>query len=286
MEKRELGKTGMKVSRIGFGGAPAGLKNYVSAYDPANERNRAEVIEAMHKAIEVGINYFDTAPGYGKGEGERIFGEGLQDFDRSKYFLATKVGSWSECNVREKLEESLKNLRADYVDLLQLHGTVYWPHQLDWIMKKGGFIDQMEALKSEGLVRHIGFTNEAENAQSHAIIESQRFEVLQANYNVMFQHAYDANWKNGSLYEAAKRDMGIISMRSTTTGIFQRWMKQIRPDDDFNYHAPLLQYVLSNPVLDVALVGMRSAWEVTENVAIASDETYRVDIDKLFDVNA
>ena len=85
MEQVTFGRTGVTVSRLGFGGAPAGLANYLDAYSPTDARQRREVIEAIQRAVELGITYFDTAPGYGGGESERIFGEALEGIGRSGF---------------------------------------------------------------------------------------------------------------------------------------------------------------------------------------------------------
>ncbi|MBO0812240.1 MAG: aldo/keto reductase, partial [Microlunatus sp.] len=74
MEYGTLGRTGATVSRLGFGGAVHGLTNYVGAYDPGDPADRARSIAAIEAALDGGVNYFDTAPGYGEGAGERIFG--------------------------------------------------------------------------------------------------------------------------------------------------------------------------------------------------------------------
>jgi len=283
METVRLGKTGREVSRIGFGGAPAGLENYLGRFDPKSAQDQAPFIEAIQKALEKGITYFDTAPGYGEGASERLFGRALRGHPRGNLFIASKVGAWKEQAVRPSLEKSLKNLDVAYLDLLQIHGTVFWPHQVDWILKPGGFLDQLEALRDEGLVRHIGITNEAENPAIHELVLSERFEVLQACYNFAFQHPWDPKWQCGSLYEAEKRSMGTVTMRSTTAGVFQKWIRSIRPEDDFDWHRALLQFQFSNPAVNVVLVGMRSPQEVEQNVAILEDHSGRVDIPALHD---
>ncbi len=283
MEKIQLGKTGRTVSRLGFGGAPAGLKNYLGPFDPESETDQAPFVEAIQKAIELGIDYFDTAPGYGDGASEKLFGRALSGHPREKLFLASKVGAWKERPVRASLEQSLENLGTSYLDLLQIHGTVFWPHQVEWILKPGGFLDQMEELRGEGLIRHIGVTNEAENPGIHELVLTERFEVLQACYNFVFQHPWDPKWKCGSLNEAEKRGMGTVTMRSTTAGVFQKWIRRIRPDDDFDWHRALLQFQLSNPAVNVVLVGMRSPSEVESNAAILADTSGRIDIAALHD---
>ena len=77
MEYVTLGRTGATVSRLGFGGAPAGLTNYLGTYTPADAQQRRQVIQAIQYAVELGVTYFDTAPAYGNGESESIFGEAL-----------------------------------------------------------------------------------------------------------------------------------------------------------------------------------------------------------------
>lgn len=275
METVPFGKTGRTVSRIGFGGATAGLRNYLGSFDPQTEKDRQGILEAIERALTLGITYFDTAPGYGKGASESIFGEGLAGTDPESIYLATKVGSWSDGDVRESLEGSLERLRRDSIDLLQVHGTVYEGAHRERILRPGGFLDQMEALKSEGLVRQIGFTTEALTPAVWDFIATGRFDVVQVQYNLLFQHPHLFNREAGLLPDAKQAGMGTVTMRSLTSGLFQRWMKTVRPDDDFDYSAALIQFVLSDPLVDVALLGMRNAREVEQNVAIASDPAGR-----------
>jgi len=282
MEYATLGKTGRKVSRIGFGGATAGLKNYLGDFDPSKKDDREAILESIGTALAVGINYFDTAPGYGDGQSERLFGEGLQGADADRLFLATKVGLSDERPVRASLEASLKRLRRDRVDLLQLHGTVYTPDQRERILKAGGMLDQLLELKEDGLIRHVGFTGESINRPLLDLLDTGQFDVIQFAYNLLFQHPYDPSWKGGLFYDAEAKGMGIVTMRSLTSGIFQRWIRQVNPDSDFDYAAPLIQFQLSNPLVDVALLGMRSAQEVRQNAAIADDCAGRIDIEQLF----
>jgi aryl-alcohol dehydrogenase-like predicted oxidoreductase len=282
MEYAILGKTGRRVSRLGFGGATAGLRNYLEPFDPKSPRDRDAIVASVHKALKLGINYFDTAPAYGDGAGESIFGEALQCTSSDRIFLATKVGVREGQVVRESLETSLQRLRRDQIDLLQIHGTQYTPEHAECVLKSGGVLDQMESLKQEGLVLHIGFTCEAENPALYQFIETGRFDVLQMCYNFIFQHPYYPGWKSGALFQAQLRHMGIVTMRSTTSGIFQKWIQRVNPGNTFDYTQALIQFVLSNPVVDVALVGMRSSKQVTENAALCDDLDGRVDLEDLF----
>jgi hypothetical protein len=281
MEYVRLGKTNAKVSKIGFGGAPAGMKNYLHAFDPAKKEDRKGIIEAIHTAIELGINYFDTAPAYGDGQGEEIFGEALQGVDPGKIFLATKMSIGDKDHVRGSMEASLKRLKRDSIDLMQIHGTSYSEEEADFVLKEGGMLDEMYRLREEGLVKFIGFTSEDQNPAVYRFIRSRRFDMMQICYNLIFQHPYDPVRKSGSLYEAEKVDMGVATMRSTTSMIFRKWIEKVNPNNTFDYTGALVQFVLSNPLIDVVLIGMRSVKRVVQNIEIYNNTSGRIDIDDL-----
>ena len=279
MEYVRLGRTDVTVSRLGFGGAPAGLPNYLREYNPADAVHRRQVIQAIEKALELGITYFDTAPGYGKGASESIFGEALAGGDAS-IFVATKVG-WQVTDIRPSVEASLKRLKRDCIDLLQIHGSSYTQEAADSILSEGGMLDRMYQLKAAGLVRFIGFTSEDNNPAVYRFIASERFDVMQIAYNFIHQHPAEPTRPFGSMYEARKKDMGICTMRTATSGIFQKWVQQVNPENTFDYTFALLQFVLSNPLVNVALVGMRTPTEVKENVRICGNTSGRIDIARL-----
>ncbi|HZJ58514.1 MAG TPA: aldo/keto reductase [Clostridia bacterium] len=296
MEYRQFGKTGAVVSRIGFGGAAAGLKNYLGKYDPEDEESRNSVYAALELALERGITYYDTAPGYGGGTSERIFGDVLSKVDPEKIFLATKCFPSDDGSLGERphtrtlsdydfvmysVEGSLKRLRRDYVDLLQLHGNSYTKDMKDRIVGAKGALEALERLKKEGIIKYIGFTTEDNNDAVYDLIRTRRFDAIQLCYNFIFQHPYEPSRPFGSLLEAEKKKMGIATMRTTTSGTFQKWMRMIRPHDTFDYTRALIQFVLSNELVDVALIGMRTPHEVLQNVDIVNDTSGRIDLDSL-----
>lgn len=288
MEYTTFGNTGVKVSRIGFGGAVAGLKNYLHAYDPGSEESKKAVYEALETALEKGINYFDTAAAYGGGASEEMFGEVLSKVDPSTIFIATKCLAKSKDPavndydaVMRSVEGSLKRLRLQKLDLVQLHGLSYTDEDAKRILGERGAVEALEQLKKDGVIRFIGFTTEDNNRAVYDFFDSGRFDMVQMCYNFLFQHPYEPSRPFGSLFEAEKRGMGISVMRATTSGTFQKWMKTLRPDDDFDYTRALIQFVLSNRLVDVALIGMRSAKRVLQNVEIADDLAGRIDIDSL-----
>ena len=276
MEYVALGKTGIEVSRLGFGGAPVGLKNYLEVSNPTDDDMRQQLLAAVIRAVELGVDYFDTAPAYGQGVGEQIYGEALDQVEKP-VFIATKVLP-HETNLRGSIEGSLKRLRRDSLDLLQVHGNSFDGQTADAILAPGGLAEQMQQLKAEGLIRLIGFTSEDNNAAVYRFIEAGVFDTVQINFNLLFQHPVDWTHPFGSLVDARERGLGTITMRAMTAGVFQKWMELVDPKNSFNYAPALLQYALSNPLADVVLVGMRSPQMVEENVKICEDKAGRIDL--------
>ena len=271
MEYVELGSTGRTVSRLGFGGAPAGLTNYLDSYSPADAAQRQRVLEALERALELGVTYFDTAPAYGNGASEAIYGEVLGDLG-DDVFVATKVTT-DVSDVRASIEGSLERLKRDALDLVQLHGDSYSNAQVEAFLGPDGLVSQLEALRAEGMIRHIGFTTEDNNCALYRLINSGRFDVVQMCYNLLYQHPAEWTRPFGSMFEAEDRGMGIVTMRTVTSGLFQRWVQWANPENSFDYTPALLQFVLSNPMVDVALVGMRDAEIVEANVRICEDRS-------------
>ncbi|GHU81390.1 hypothetical protein FACS1894191_8250 [Clostridia bacterium] len=281
MEYVTFGKTGKRVSRLGYGGAVVGLKGYLADYDPDRAADREVVIKAIRAAYDLGVTYFDTAPSYGDGRGETIYGEALAGIDRQSIFVATKLTTHKEPgSARKSLEQSLKRLGMDYVDLIQFHGSSYTGEQAAAVLKPGGYLDELAELKRQGLARHIGFTTEDNNGPVFDFIADGRFDTMQICYNLFMQHSYDPNRPFGSILEADRQGMGIATMRATTSGMFMRWLKKVDPGNTRDYTRDLIQFVFSNPLVDVVLVGMRTEEEVRANVAICEDTAGRIDIMK------
>ena len=282
MEYRQFGSTGRTVSRLGFGGAVAGLKNYLEVFDPDDKASYNGVVEAIGKAYELGVTFFDTAPGYGDHRSERMFGEGLKGINPESVFLATKLTGKTRDDVFRSIEESLKSLQRDYVDLIQIHGNSYSADTAAGILAEGGLLEAMEDLKRQGATRFIGFTTEDNNDGMYMLMQSGRFDSVQMCYNFLHHHAYEPDRPFGSLFEAKKHGLGTITMRTATSDTFQRWIRMVNPDNTFDYTPPLIQFVLSNPLVDVALIGMRTAEIVKRNVEIAEDTGGRINLDDLY----
>jgi uncharacterized protein len=287
VEYRPFGRTGVRVSALGFGGGPAGVPDYLVPWDSASAGAQSSVENAVRRALEGGVTYFDTAPLYGAGISESLLGRAL-GADRSRIFLATKTprADWTPSGIRRSLEESLRRLRTDYVDLLQYHGNWYSDEEALLILEHGG-IEAFERLKAEGKVRFLGFTAEGQNGAVDRLIASGRFDAMMITYNLIYQGG--GAWRNGvnppqsALSLARSRSMGTAAMRTLTSAVFQRWVSQIAPGlaGQVDWGGALLGFSLSHPQVDVAVVGMRSVDEVDRNVAVVENGSYRVDLASL-----
>ncbi len=273
--------TNFPLSKLGFGGAAIGLTNYMGRYDARSDENRANAIATIKKAVEVGVNYFDTAPVYGDGLSEELLGEALEHV-QTPVFVATKAFADTPGGIRASVEKSLRLLRRSKVDLLQVHGLSHTLEQAQDILRPGGTLEQLEALRDEGLFDRIGFSVEDMNDGCYALIKSERFDAMQLAYNLLLQHPYEPTRPFGALFEAKKRGMLTATMRTATSGIFQRWVQMVNPNNTFDYTPALIQFVFSNKLVDVALVGMRSVEDVESCAQIWKDESGRIDIDALW----
>ena len=278
MQYRTLGRTGLRVSEIGFGGAVVGIANYIEPWDPYDSASQAQVVRALHRALDLGLNYLDTAEGYGDGISEEILGRVIGP-RREGCVVATKVTSRDPTAIRAACEASLRRLQTDVIDVYQFHGGWYDRDDVTAILERGG-LETMLALRQEGKIRFLGFTAEAPTGGVSRLIATGTFDVLQIRYNLMYQHACDFVNDRGVMFEAEAQSMGIVTMRTLTSGTFQKLMPAAfeSPPDPAQVHRLLLQYVLSNPFVDVAIVGMRRPEEVESNVAIAEDLGGRLDL--------
>lgn len=155
MKYRVLGKTGWKVSVLGFGAAPLGRTH--------GDFSEKDGIRAVHTAIDLGINFIDVAPYYGRTMAESVLGNALKDISREKYYLATKVGRYgadekdfdfSPERIVKSVDESLKRLRVAHIDLIQCQ-DIEFAHIPNLIEET---IPALQKLKRQGKVRHIGVT--------------------------------------------------------------------------------------------------------------------------------
>jgi len=278
MQYRMLGRTGLRVSQVGFGGAVVGIPNYIEPWHPLDPACRQTVVDALDHALDQGLNYLDTAESYGDGVSEETMGRVIGR-RRDECVVATKVSSREPTQIRRSCEASLRRLRTDVIDVYQFHGGWYEPEDVAAILDRGG-LATMQALRDEGKVRFLGLTAEAPTDGVAGLIETQAFDVVQLRYNLMYQQACDYVSNRGVMVDAKARNLGVAVMRPLTSGTFQKLVRTACPDlgAPLDVHRLLLTYVLSNPDVDVALVGMRRPAEVDGNIAICDDLASRFDL--------
>ena len=282
MRYRTLGRTRLKVSEIGVGGAQFGLTNYMGRWDAFTEEAQRGTTTTIHRALELGYNYFDTAPGYGDGRSEEMMGNALKGH-RDHAIIATKVsvGEWTPDKIRKSVEASLRRLQVDVIDVIQFHGGWYPSEHVDVILRGGG-LDTFLRLKEEGKARFIGFTTEGPSGGVEELMATGAFDTIQVRYNLLYQHPSDFMTNEGAIRQAEALGMGIILMRPMTSGVFQSLMARAFPQiETLEVGRLLLNYVLSDPYVDVALIGMREPRFVEINNAISDDVSSRLDLDQL-----
>jgi aryl-alcohol dehydrogenase-like predicted oxidoreductase len=265
LERRVFGRTGLRVTPVGLGGAPFAGVNRALDWDPFTPEGRRAAVATVHYAIDHGINYVDTAPGYGGGNSETIFGQALaQDGYRQRVVVATKC-RWTGTaqDVIASSEWSLRRLQTDVIDVLQLHGHAYSEAQVRHIMEAGP-LEGLLRLREAGKVRFIGFTGE-EPWTLRPLIATRAFDVVQLRYNVIYQEA-----ALHALDEARDAGVAVAVMRPVTSGVLQRIMRALAPDQPVEaIYALALSYVLADSRVHVANVGMRWPHEVDANLAVA-----------------
>ena len=266
MEKRQLGKTDMQVSVLGFGGAEIG-------YEGAS----AETVERLlNSALDAGLNVIDTAECYHSSEeliGQTVSGR------RDQFYLFTKVGhprgpgseDWSTSSILESVERSLGRLQTDRLDLVQLHSCS------EATLRKGDVIAALETARERGHVRFIGYSGDSRAAKF--AVESGAFDVLQISINVADQEAIEL-----TIPAARENNMGVIAKRPIANAAWkathkpidsyphQYWNRLRKLNYEFMRGRPLnesiaqaLRFTLSVPGVHTAIVGTTKPERWQEN---------------------
>lgn len=273
MEKRALGRTGLQISRIGLGCASFGNVNRANDWDPWSDEGRRTAIATIHRALDRGINYIDTAPLYGNGHSETLVGE-VMKARRDECVLATKVWFENEQQaVIDSVHQSMQRLQTDHIDVVQLHGRMYSGADQERIIK-GGALDGLRALRDAGKIGFIGITTE-EPWSVVPFLDHQDFSVFQIAYNLIYQAA-----ARHFLIEAARMNAGVVTMRTMTSGVLPMLLRHLAPEWTAarNPFEVSLKFVLSDSRVHAGLIGMRWPGEVDDNVALAEGWTPSIDI--------
>lgn len=288
MEYRELGKTGVKVSTVGFGCWAIGARGW----GPVDDKDS---IEAVKKAIDVGITFFDTAPSYGFGHSEQVLAKGLGQ-RRKDIFLATKCGIewdeegkiWSNSSpgyIRKDCERSLRNLGTDYVDLLQVHRP-------DEKVPIADTMGEMLKLQKEGKIKFIGVSNfsvaQMKECQKYVELVSLQPPYSMINRAIEQEIVPFCLEQKISILAYTPLQQGLLTGKYTPDTTF--------PKDDMRSQNPLfkgetfrmilkmvdelkviasgygrtmtqfaINWVLCNPAVAVAIVGAKKPAQVEEN---------------------
>jgi aryl-alcohol dehydrogenase-like predicted oxidoreductase len=310
MKISQLGTSDMWLTPIGFGAWAVGGGNWAMSWGPQDD---SASIAAMHKAFDLGVNWIDTAAIYGLGHSEEIVGKAVKE-SSFKPFVFTKCGMvWNEkqqikrtlLEIRREVEDSLRRLQLDVIDLYQIH----WPVE-DQDIEEGW--NTMADLKREGKVRHIGVSNFS-IAQMERCVSIAPITSLQPPYS-MLNRAVEAE----ILPFCVEHNIGVINYSPMHSGLLTGAMTKERvanlPPDDFrrkvkNYQEPLLSrnlaiadflkqigtrhgvsagvvaiaWTLCNPAITAAIVGGRSPEQVEGVWPVAK---FRLSKDEFEEINA
>ena len=273
MPMRRLGRTDLKVTCLGMGGAGIGRGGVTDD----------EAVAAVRRAIELGINYLDTAPLYG--ESERRVGLALADGWREKIFLATKTGThpewrgdYSGSGTRRSVENSLRLLGTDYLDVCLVHD----PEDMEPVVAKGGAFDELQRMREEGIVKFIGLG--VREHEFHKIaIETGVVDVILTylDYTLLSQTADE--WL---LPLAVKNDIGVINGSPIAMGLLSGEEPDIsvRPPEGRKAHRLwrwamenqvnllnlAIQFCFRQPRIAMNLTGAKNVTEVEQCVAAAT----------------
>jgi uncharacterized protein len=267
MPTHSFGKTGYKVGILSLGGQ--------ATLEMAGKEEESERI--IHRAIDLGINYIDTAASYGRGVSQLNIGKVMKT-RRNEVWLSTKTHDRTYDGSMRLLEESLKNLQTSYLDTWQLH-NVQTQAQVDQIFAADGAIKALEKAKAEGMVKHLGITGHFEPIVLLEAIKRYPFDSLLLALNAADVHYL--SFKNYLLPEAQKRGIATIGMKVTTRGrMLSSWTPPpLDEQTDARLRTPksgtisireALTYNMSLPV-STTIIGVDNMEQLEENIKIASE---------------
>ena len=234
MDYRVLGKTGLKISRLGFGGIPI-------------QRIDAEDTKVLiHALKDAGINYIDTARGYTVSE--EYLGYALEGI-REHFVLATKSMSRDKASMEKDIAISLSNLRTDYIDLYQIHNPTL--QQLEQVAAPGGALEALQEAKAAGKIGHIGLTAHSAEVFRKAL-EMDWVETVMFPYNIVETQAEKL------IRACAEKGVGFVCMKPLAGGAIEDATLALR-------------YICANDDVTVVIPGMAEEKELQQNLAAVND---------------
>lgn len=257
MQYREYGKTGVRVSILGFGALRLPKKQELA-------------VRMLRRAFDLGVNYMDTAAMYpvsDQGRNERVVGEALKGY-RDRVYVSTKnhykgksVDDWQAF-----LERSLKNLGVDTIDFYHLHALRWDVYRQQLV--PGGIVERFRRAKDEDIIRHACFSSHDKPENIVKLIDTGEFEGMLVQYNLLDRANEEA------IAHARERGMGVAIMGPVGGGRLVAPSEKISGMAGEAKSTPevALRFVLSNPNVTLALSGMKTFKMVDENAATASQE--------------
>jgi predicted aldo/keto reductase-like oxidoreductase len=236
MEYRVLGKTGLKISSLGFGGIP------IQRIDAAGTR------KLMEQLVASGVNYIDTARGYTVSES--YLGEALEGI-RQHFVLATKSMGRTRDAMAQDIETSLTNLRTNYIDLYQVHNPTV--EQFKQVISEGGALEALLEARDAGKIRHIGVTAHSLEVFEMAL-ECDWVETIMFPYNIVETHGEPL------IAKCAEKNIGFIVMKPLAGGALEDATLALR-------------FICANPHISVTIPGMADPKELTQNIAAVADNS-------------
>ncbi len=254
MQYRDFGNTGVRVSALGFGAMRL-------------PRDENEAIKVIRRALDLGVNYVDTAPYYMDSTSEITVGKAIKGY-RDRLYLSTKnpIEDASGENWRKRLENSLRKLDVDYIDFYHMWG-INWKLYQEKIDVPGGPLEAAYRAKEAGLIRHISFSFHDEPENMVKLVDTGHFESVLCQYNLLDRR------NEPSIEYARKKGLGVAIMGPVGGGRLGAPSEVIQKliSGGVKSSAEMaLRFVLSNPYVSVALSGMGNIQMVEENVATAS----------------
>jgi uncharacterized protein len=265
MPTRSFGRTGYKVGILSLGAQ--------AAVETQGMEEEAERI--INRAIDLGINYIDTAPSYGGGVSETNLGRVIKT-RRSEVWLSSKTHDRTYDGSMRLLEESLKRLQTDHLDTWQLH-NVQRQDQLDQIFAPDGAIKALEKAKNEGIVRTVGITGHYEPIVLIDALNKYPFDVILLAVNAADVHYL--SFKNYLIPEAQRKGIALVGMKVATRGrMLSTWTPPPMEEQPARLATPIpgsvtireaLNYNMSLPV-STTVIGVDNVAQIEEDVRIAS----------------
>ncbi len=247
---RPLGKTGVNVSILCLGGWHIG-----------DVKDKAEAVKIMHTAIDEGVTFFDNCWDYHDGGSEEIMGKALGADSgkwRKKVFLMTKVCSRKGPELRKQVEESLKRLQTDVIDLMQMH-EINWDNDPEWVVEQGGLAELLK-MQKEGKVKFVGFTGHKSPHIHLKMMPVHKWDTVQCPINVC-DHFY-RSFAQQVIPAAKKQGTAVIGMKSLGGG------KGKIVKDGVATAEECIRFAMSQDVAAV-VSGMDSMEVLKKNIAIA-----------------